>query len=352
MAEKPAKKQSDEKPIPGTNLVPMRSIDSAEVESQIATAKRYPRDIREFKDRLMTMANLDQETAESCYYALPRAGRTIDGPSVRLAEIAFTNYKNLIADAFVSGEDGVFVYATGTCKDLENNVAARVTIRRRIVDKAGNRYNEDMIGVTGNAACSIAFRNAIFKVIPGAYIKPVFEQVKRTAVGKASSLGTTRAEVFKRLTQFGATKERILRVIGRKSVDEVTIDDVSKLIGLGTAIKDGETTVEEAFPPLFEDEQKRAEKDVADKQGSETVEQPKAGGKKSKKAKNKTEPKQEVKTRYVCTCAKGKAGFDELLDGKCPHCLSVRNVKEVQPESQQAKQTNNNGGKQKPFYDE
>ncbi len=52
-------------------VVAHRAMEVAEIESQIATAKRYPRDIQVFKDKLMAMANIDQETAEGCYYALP-----------------------------------------------------------------------------------------------------------------------------------------------------------------------------------------------------------------------------------------------------------------------------------------
>lgn len=252
-------------------VVANRAIEIAEIESQIATAKRYPRDIREFKDKLMTMANLDQETAEGCYYALPRGNKVIDGPSVRLAEIALSCYGNCVAEADVRTEDERFIYAMGQCRDLENNVAVRVKVRRRITDKKGKRYNDDMIAVTANAACSIALRNAVFKVIPGAYIKPVFDRVKQTAVGKAKSLANRRAQVITKLTKFGVTEDRVLAVLGRKSADEVTFDDVAKLIGLGTAIKDGETTVEEAFPLNFKGVQKKHQEQIDAETGSEAV---------------------------------------------------------------------------------
>lgn len=85
------------------------------------------------------------------------------------------------------------------------------------------------------------------------------------------SLANKRAEVISRLSQFGVDEERVLAVIGRKSVDEVTFDDVAKLIGLGTAIKDGDTTVEEAFPPDFKEAQKTAAATIKQETGSEVV---------------------------------------------------------------------------------
>jgi hypothetical protein len=252
-------------------VVANRAMEVAEIESLIATAKRYPREIKLFKEKLMSMANLDQETAEGCYYAFPGKGKAIEGPSVRLAEIALACYQNCVAEADVLMEDDRFVYAMGQCRDLENNIAVRIKVRRRITNKEGKRYNDDMIAVTANAVCAIALRNAIFKVIPGAYIKPVFNKVKQTAVGKAQSLANRRAEVITRLTKFGVTEDRILRVLNRRSVDEVTFDDVAILIGLGTAIKDGDTTVEEAFPDTFKEAQQQAAENNKTEAGSEPV---------------------------------------------------------------------------------
>jgi hypothetical protein len=46
----------------------------------------------------------------------------------------------------------------------------------------------------------------------------------------------------------GAVTEHILAAMNRVSVEEIDLGDIERLIGLGTAIKDGDTTVDEAFP--------------------------------------------------------------------------------------------------------
>jgi len=253
-------------------VLAQRAIEAVEIESQIATAKRYPRDIAKFKDKMMAMACLDQETAESCFYVLPRGGSPIIGPSVRLAEIALACYGNCVAESGVLNEDGRFIYTMGMCRDLENNVAVRVKVSRKITYKDGKTFNDDMIGVTANAACAVAFRNAVLKIIPGAFVKPVFGAVQRIAVGNAKPLEARRAEVIKRLTKFGVVEERVLAVIKRKSIDEVTFGDVAMLIGLGTAIRDGDTTIEDAFPPDFKTAQKEAGEQIKAEAGSEKVE--------------------------------------------------------------------------------
>jgi len=107
-----------------------------------------------------------------------------------------------------------------------------------------------MITVTGNAAASIALRNAVFKVVPQALIKPVWLKAKEVAVGNVKSLSAKRQQVVDRLKQMGATEDRILSVVDKVKLEDVGVEEVAILIGLGTALKDGETTLEEAFPPI------------------------------------------------------------------------------------------------------
>ena len=46
----------------------------------------------------------------------------------------------------------------------------------------------------------------------------------------------------------GISEARILAVVGRSNVDSITLNDLETLFGLFTAIKDGQATIEEAFP--------------------------------------------------------------------------------------------------------
>lgn len=223
-------------------------IQRAEIDMQIATAKKYPRDLAKVKRRMLDFATLDEETAESCFYTLSRSGKTIQGPSVRLAEIAVACYQNLRAASRVIDNNGRTITCQGACHDLENNTLISVEVQRRITDRNGKTYNEDMQVVAGNAGNSIAFRNAVFKVVPGALLKPVYEAAKRVAVGDASTLTTRRAKIISRLNSMQVDTQRILSKIGKSSVENIGLEDLEVLIGLGTAIKDGDTTVDESFP--------------------------------------------------------------------------------------------------------
>jgi hypothetical protein len=234
------------------NLTPQLSIaesqERANIDMLIATAKRYPRDLQQVKRRMEAMACLDEETAESCNYHLERQGKVIEGPSVRMAEIAVACYQNIRCGGRVSSNDGKTVTGQGYCHDLENTTFVAWETPRRITDKNGRIYSEDMQVTTGNAAAAIAFRNAIFKVIPLSLIKPVAEKAKQIAVGDLKTLTQRRTRALKKFASIGVREDRVLAFLGRASADQIDITDVEKLFGIFTAIKEQSTTIEEQFP--------------------------------------------------------------------------------------------------------
>lgn len=148
----------------------LEAISRAEVDIQIETAKRYPRNLPDVLNRIATLASHDMKTAEECFYVLRRGKgddqKTIEGLSVRFAEIIASAWGNLRVATRIIGNDGKMITAQGVCHDLENNVATSVEVHRRITDKFGRTYSDDMVVVTGNAASAIAYRKAVLKVIP------------------------------------------------------------------------------------------------------------------------------------------------------------------------------------------
>lgn len=244
-------------PATGEALV-IDPMTRAEIDMQIATAKRYPRDLVKVSRDIVAMATLDEQTAESCFYSLKRRDadggqKIIQGPSIRLAEIALSCFGNIRAGTRSLGEteDGRFVRELGICHDVEKNVMVAREVKRRITNKLGKRYGDDMVGTTMAAAGSIALRNAVLTVVPRALIKPAYEKAKEVATGRTKSLTAKRNDVVVRLTKLSPliTLERVLVAVEKASLEEVGWDEVEHLIGLGTAIKDGVQTVEEAFPP-------------------------------------------------------------------------------------------------------
>jgi hypothetical protein len=237
------------------------AMEKASIDVQITTAKAYPRELSRVKGKMLSFATLDEETAASCFYTLPaRKGgdKPIQGPSARLAEIAVASYGHIRAGSRVISNDGKTITAQAFCHDLENNVHVALETKRRITTRTGQTFSEDMQVVVGNAACSIAFRNAVFKVVPMALVKPVFEAAKRVAIGDVKTLAARRSAAVDYFLKMGVHKDRIFAVLGVTSVEDIQLQHLEILTGLRTAIADGDTTVEEAFPapatperPLF-----------------------------------------------------------------------------------------------------
>jgi hypothetical protein len=222
-------------------------LNKSEIDQQITTARKYPRSIVQFRKEALQLATLDEQTASECIYALPRAGKTIEGPSARFAEIINYAWGNTRAGARVVSEDEEFVTSQGLFYDLEKNTAISYEVKRRITDSRGRRYNADMIGTTSNAASSIGLRNAVLKGIPKALWKPIYDSARKVVAGDIRTLANRRDEAIKAFAIFGVTQEQIFATLGVKGVQDITIDHLVVLKGIHTAIQEGDTTPEQAF---------------------------------------------------------------------------------------------------------
>lgn len=222
-------------------------LAKAEIDQQISTAKKYPRSIKRFRDEALAMVTLNESVAATCIYALPRDGKTIEGPSARFAEVVASAWGNCRAGARVVSDQGDFVTAQGVFHDLERNVAITYEVQRRITGKNGNRFSADMIGVTANAACSVALRNAILKGVPKAFWDDMYQAARATIMGDFKTLANRRAEAIKLFISYGVTQEQVLEKLEVKGVEDITMEHLVTLRGLITALREGDTTPEQAF---------------------------------------------------------------------------------------------------------
>jgi hypothetical protein len=89
----------------------------------------------------------------------------------------------------------------------------------------------------------------VFKVVPMALVKPVFEQAKKVAIGDAKTLADRRAKAIDLFAKMGVNKEKVLMRLDKKSVEEVGLEDLEILIGLHNAIREDDMSIDDAFPP-------------------------------------------------------------------------------------------------------
>lgn len=224
-------------------------LTKAEIDTQIATAKAFPRSLATFTSKATSMVSLSEDIAASCTYALPRAGSKLEGPSIRLAEIVAASYGNCQYGGRVIANDGQTITAQGVCIDLENNVKGTVEVSRKITDKNGKTYSQDMQVMTGNAAIAIAVRNAIFKVIPAALIQPIHDKAKEVARGTAETLVARRDKAVAYFKTLGVTEKQICDSLSIQKLGDIDLDKLETLTGFKAAIKNGESTAKDIFEP-------------------------------------------------------------------------------------------------------
>lgn len=250
-------------PLKGTIVAGAETLDgkgalqattSAEIDMAVATAHRWPRptDNQMLQDRVAEWALIDPETAESMFYVLKRKGKggkikRIEGPSSRLAEIVADAWGNIRWGARVVAIDHKFIHAQGVAQNLENMNFRTSEVARSIVSAEGVRFSENLIMVTGNAACSIAARNALFQIIPRAKFKQVYEAIKKKSIDSPLSLEEQIANAFKAFNDLGATDEQILEALGKPDVSELVADDVIDMRGMFTAITKEGASLQDAL---------------------------------------------------------------------------------------------------------
>jgi len=242
----------------------LQAINRAEVDMQISTAKQYPRDLNAVLNKIATYATMDKETAEDCFYVLRRKDANgqdtvIEGLSVRMAEIIAGAWGNLRVQTRIIGNDGRMITAQAVCHDLETNFAVSKEVKRSIMTKKGYTYSQDMQVVTGNAAASIAFRNAVLTVIPKAVTKRIINEVKQVALGQSIDLETSRQNIIQYFAKLGVSQQQLFDYLGIKKLEEIDKQSVFELRATANAIKEGTTTVQETFVRPAVEAKKQAE---------------------------------------------------------------------------------------------
>ena len=230
----------------------------AELDVQISTAKAYPRSITSFRQILREITLVDEEVAASMMYALPaRRGseKKIEGPSIRLAEAMAYAWGNFTYGGRIARETQDSIVALGYAWDLQMNVRTDGEVTRRIVDKYGKRYSDDMISVTRMAAIAVAKRNAILS-IGGlrAFVPTVAAETREVALGKGLTMEQRRKRCLDEFAKLGVKEKDSLRLAGVKGADDLGIEQLSMMLGIRTALKDGEggLTVQKLLASLDE----------------------------------------------------------------------------------------------------
>lgn len=235
--------------IETTGVDVFEAQERASINSQVATAKMYPRRLRVVLDNSIVIATMNVETAKTCRYGKPVGGKIISGPSVHLARIICQQYGNIRIQQRIKSIDHKSIVAEAVAFDMETNYAVCVEARRSILKKDGTRYDESTIETNAMAIMAIAERNAILKVIPKSLIDRVYSEAFRFAHGDLSDstkLVKERTRLFNVCKDTYALAEKdVVRILGLNTKEAVTAEHIADLSGIIQSLKDKEISVED-----------------------------------------------------------------------------------------------------------
>lgn len=333
------------KTVENANLSTLMQVNEAEVNRQILTARAYPRNVTGFRQSLQELVCYDEPTALSCLYALKKGGAPVQGASIRFAEAAFQMWGNARCGSSIIDVGQEWITTQGFYWDLEKNTGLAIQIIRRLTDSKGKRYSEDVIMSTGNAASSIALRNAILKGIPKTAWNPVYLRCRQVSVGASKSIGEQRDNMVKAFAPLNVDKQQIFGLLGVKGMDDVTIDHMIFMAGVLNSIKDGEVTVEQAFalenmthPDQVKPPQPRRsefERDVAEgRQADKTPPKDTGKGQEAPKAEDPRQQETPKSTEQHQQSARDPAQLDWIKDAYAELAIQkrVRDVVDLRDE--------------------
>lgn len=222
------------------------SREMEEVKGQIFMARQFPRNIFAAENRILDACKRPA-LAQTAVYRYPRGGQSVEGPSIRLAEVLAQNWGNLSFGVKEleqrEGESVAMAYAW----DLETNVRqekvftvphSRYTKSKGITKLTDPRDIYEL--VANNGARRV--RACILGVIPGDIVERAVEECNQTLVQGNQGNGPLKDRLAKALKAFKdnyrVTQEQIEERMGY-NISAFTERDYADLIKIFTSIKDG-----------------------------------------------------------------------------------------------------------------
>lgn len=222
----------------------------AEVQASLTIAKARPRDPHQaFENMLVSCSR--PSLAQKAFYSFPRAGQTVTGPSIRLAEELARIWGNMeygIRElSHRDGETEMEAYAW----DLETNMKSsqRFTVKHEISTRNGVKELTDQRDIyeLGANLGARRLRSRILAILPPDYVDAAVQACAFTLTGGGQKSFEDRVkDMLKAFASLGVTKKHIEDRIGVK-LTEILPDQFTELIGIYNTLKSGERKASEFF---------------------------------------------------------------------------------------------------------
>lgn len=240
----------------------------ARVQAKFTIARRNPRDPMDYRVRLLHRCD-DSRFAQVARYAVPRGGKTIEGPSIRFVEEALRCFQNVEVETEVLVDDAEKRMLRVGVLDLEANIGHSITItvsktmeRKRLIEgerPISSRRNssgdtvylypapDDEVTMKQNSAVSKAMRVQGLRILPGevtAEAMDVCVALRRKEIDQdPDAERKALADAFANMRVMPSQLTEYLGV----ELAQATPADLFDLRGLYVAIRDGQIRFSEAL---------------------------------------------------------------------------------------------------------
>lgn len=226
----------------------------AEVQGAILVAQNCPRDEVRAMEAMLDSCR-QPVLAERAFFRFPRGGQQLTGPSVHLARELARLFGNLqygikeLRRDDTAGESEMLAYAWDVQTNTRTETVFIVPHKR---DKRGGAEKlTDMRDIYENNANAGArrVRECVFAILPPWFVERAKQECLATNEnGGGQPLVERITQALERFAGLRVSQDALERKLGRK-VARWTGQDVAILIPIYRSITQGETTVEDEFPP-------------------------------------------------------------------------------------------------------
>lgn len=221
----------------------------AEALAQVRLAQMVGRDLNAVYAEVMEACSVPA-MAEVAFYELPQGGEKITGPSIKLIEqIASAmghfewGHRELsrtesTSDSFGRSEVEVFVW-----DKLKNNRSLRQITVMHVRDSRNGaqalKYQRDIDNAIANIAAK-QMRGRLQALLPKWLVEAAIQRCRDTLAGNSpASISERVRKMITRFSTYGISPEMIGAYLNIKSLENITLDHLTSLMGVYQAIKDG-----------------------------------------------------------------------------------------------------------------
>ena len=222
----------------------------AEAQGKLVIAKRFPRNEVEAYAKAIEACRRPG-MAKKAFYAYPRGGQTVEGPTIRFAEELARCWGNIDYGIKELSQDDGKSEMQAYAWDLETNAQSVQNFtnphQREVKGKMQTLTSQRDIYENNANMASRRLRARILAILPSWYVDDCIAECKATLAGQTDLPLIDRVKnMVVQFGKFGVTQEMIERRLKRKA-DTMTKDDFVDYIGIFNALSTGESKVAEWF---------------------------------------------------------------------------------------------------------